>query len=157
MLEETANDQAATGNATKGLSRRQMVKAGAWAAPVVMAAVASPMAVASQPLSIGAVSAATPTKTSGKNVYSVSIVVSHPSKVAVPVTVSLSSTDTALTFGGAQTITLGGSTTSGAVAIPLTVGNQGNQTHSFVVTAAATNHGNATKTVTFQNGSLISG
>jgi hypothetical protein len=46
MLEETANDQAATGNAN-GLSRRQMVKAGAWAAPAVVIAMATPSASAS--------------------------------------------------------------------------------------------------------------
>jgi hypothetical protein len=51
MLEETANDQAATGNAN-GLSRRQMVKAGVWAAPVVAIAVATPAAKASHALSV---------------------------------------------------------------------------------------------------------
>ena len=47
MLDETANQEPANSAVSKGLSRRQMVKAGVWAAPVVVLATASPAAAVS--------------------------------------------------------------------------------------------------------------
>lgn len=54
MLEEAAHYEGAFSAApSKGLSRRQLVKAGVWAAPVVVLATASPAAATSGQLSAG--------------------------------------------------------------------------------------------------------
>ena len=134
MLEETANDQAATGNATKGLSRRQMVKAGVWAAPVVAIAVATPAAAASSivPTAVKA------TKSATGNSYTIAVTFTSSYTVSTTVSVSVALQNKTTTSTSVAVAAGGGTYSVGSLGnlTPVT-GTTANVTVNGVTTAVA--------------------
>lgn len=165
MTDDSVRAHAGNAVAAGGLSRRQLVKAGAWAAPAIALTAAVPAASASVPTPttktavVASITADAPTKPRGSshNAYSVTVAITNTGTVAGSFTASLSTTDSPAVVvsasPAAQTIDPGA---TGFFVFTVTVGNQGKNTYHLTAGGSASGFTVGERSGTFLNGAAIS-